>query len=479
MHQSIRGCFHPASKLAGIQQTFSIKILLSSEVGGEGLDFEFCNAIFNYDLPWNPMRVEQRIGRLDRYGQRHEKILIYNFSMVGTIDDEILTRLYSRINIFERYIGDLDAILGDQIAELTKDMFNTKLTREQKKQKIEKVAENIVRRQKELEEFEIECQKFIGQDEYFNQEVTRILETKRFITSDEVLFLLRTFLKRNYPKTTLLPPKSGKANVYVLKPDEDFRRFVRLHSSSTENIRELERKLSFDSGVLVTFNDQEACRDESLEFITIHHPIMKAIKRYYDENKQRVYSTAQFCLRGDSDYQGKFLFSIYLLEKTALKKDLILIPILVNLENSKVHIVDELCDWFLGKIVKAKPIEKNLATYDDNHFEAASREAREYLEMIREGEEQKLRRTNDTLVNNQIESVKQAAAIRIKKADEIIRNLMSQGKTADDPIVRLHKGRIRNFEISMTERIKSLEQKRAVSVGFNLIAGGVVEIERA
>jgi hypothetical protein len=99
--------------------------------------------------------------------------------------------------------------------------------------------------------------------------------------------------------------------------------------------------------------------------------------------------------------------------------------------------------------------------------------------MIREEEEQKLRRTNDTLVNNQIESVKQAAAIKIKKAEEIIRKLRSQGKADDDPIVRLHKGRIRNFEISTEERIKSLEQKRAVSVGFNLIAGGVVEIERA
>jgi len=52
------------------RETDKIKILLSSEVGGEGLDFEFCNVIFNYDLPWNPMRVEQRIGRLDRYGQQ-------------------------------------------------------------------------------------------------------------------------------------------------------------------------------------------------------------------------------------------------------------------------------------------------------------------------------------------------------------------------------------------------------------------------
>lgn len=461
------------------RKTDEIKILLSSEVGGEGLDFEFCNVIFNYDLPWNPMRVEQRIGRLDRYGQRHEKILIYNFSMVGTIDDEILNRLYQRINIFERYIGDLDAILGDQITELTKEIFNTKLTYEQKVQKIEKVAENIARRKKELEEFEGECQKFIGQDEYFNQEVTRILETKRFITSDEVLFLLRFFLKRNFAKSTLLPPKSGRANVFVLKCDDDFRRFVRQYSSPSENIKELERKLSFDGGVLVTFNDQEACRDESLEFITIHYPIIKAIKRYYDENKQQIHNTAQFCLRGNSTHQGKYLFFIYLLEKTALKKDLILIPILVNFENSKVHIVDELSDWFLGEIVKAEPVDdKNLASYEDEHFETSLKEAGEYLEMIREEEEQKLRRSNDTLVNNQIESVKQATAIKIKKTEEIIRKLLGQGKTEEDPIVRLYKGRIRNFLISEEQKTKELEPKRSVSVGFNLIAGGVVKIEK-
>jgi len=461
------------------RQTDEIKILLSSEVGGEGLDFEFCNVIFNYDLPWNPMRVEQRIGRLDRYGQRHEKILIYNFSMVGTIDDEILNRLYRRINVFEKFIGDLDAILGNQITELTRDIFNTRLTQEQKIQKIEKVAENIARRQKELEEFERECQKFIGQDEYFNQEITRILETKRFITSDEVIFFLKSFLKKNYPKTTLLPPKSRRQNVFVLKCDDGFRRFVRRYSSSGENIKQLERKLSFNGGILVTFNDQEACRDESLEFITIHHPIMKAIKRYYDENKQHIHNTAQFRLTGNSEHQGNYLFFIYLLEKTALKKDLILIPILVSLENKKVHIVDELCDWFLGEIVKAEPVDdEKLTTYDDGLFEMAVKQAEEYLEMIREEEEHKLRRSNDTLVNNQIESVKQATEIKTKKAEEIIRNFLLQGKTEEAPIVRLHKGRVRNLRISMEEKINELEKKRSVSVGFSLVAGGVVKIER-
>lgn len=459
------------------RQTNEIKILLSSEVGGEGLDFEFCSVIFNYDLPWNPMRVEQRIGRLDRFGQKHEKILVYNFSMAGTIDDEILNRLYRRINVFERYVGDLDAILGDQITELTKDIFNTRLTQEQKIRKIEKVAENIARRQKEMEEFEIECQRFIGQDEYFNQEITRILETKRFVTSEEVLFLLKTFLKLNFPKTTLLPPRSGKTNFFVLKSDDKFQRFIGQYSSSAENIKELERKFSFVGGFKVTFNDQEACRDESLEFITIHHPIMKAVKRYYDENKQKIVSTSQFKLQRDTNYQGNYLFFIYLLEKIALKKDLILIPVLVNLEDGKVHIVDELCDWFLSKIVRAEPFVDNLATYNEDQFDVAYKEAGEYLEMIREDEEQKLKRANDILVNNQIESVKQAATIKIKKAEEIIKKLKSQGKPEEDRIVRLHRGRIRNLEIVKDEKIRSLEEKRFVSVGFNLVGGGVVRIE--
>ena len=460
------------------KQTNEIKILLSSEVGSEGLDFEFCNVIFNYDLPWNPMRVEQRIGRLDRYGQRHEKILIYNFSMIGTIDDEILKRLYSRINVFEKYIGDLDAIIGDEIRELTKEIFNIRLTSEQKIQQIEKRAENIERRQKELEEFEKECQKFIGQDAYFNQEVTKILETKRFITSDEVLFLFRFFLKSNFSRTTFLPPKNGRADVFVLKCDDDFRRFIRQYSSTSDNIKEIERKLSFDGGILITFNDKNACRDESLEFITIHHPIMRAIKRYYDENKQQIHDTAQFRLKGNITNQGKYLFFIYLLEKTALKRNLILIPILVNLENNKIHIVEELCDWFLGEIVRARPIDdEHFVIYEDDQFKKAFKEAGEYLEIKRGEEEDNLRRNNDTLVNNQIESVKQATTIKIKREEGIIKKLEDQGKIDEDPIVRLHKGRIRNLLNSEEQKIKELEQKRPVSVGFSLIAGGVVEIK--
>ncbi|NCB45241.1 MAG: helicase, partial [Clostridia bacterium] len=66
----------------------AIDILLFSEVGSEGLDYQFCDCMINYDLPWNPMRIEQRIGRIDRNGQKSEKVSIYNFIIPGTIDAE-------------------------------------------------------------------------------------------------------------------------------------------------------------------------------------------------------------------------------------------------------------------------------------------------------------------------------------------------------------------------------------------------------
>ena len=67
----------------------SIEVLLSSEVGSEGLDMQFCNCLVNYDLPWNPMVVEQRIGRIDRFGQESPKVNIYNIVVMDTIVENI------------------------------------------------------------------------------------------------------------------------------------------------------------------------------------------------------------------------------------------------------------------------------------------------------------------------------------------------------------------------------------------------------
>lgn len=85
-------------------------ILVSTEAGGEGLNFQFCNHIINYDLPWNPMRLEQRIGRVHRLGQTKD-VNIYNLVTKDTIEEHIMFLLHQKINMFQMVLGELDTIL--------------------------------------------------------------------------------------------------------------------------------------------------------------------------------------------------------------------------------------------------------------------------------------------------------------------------------------------------------------------------------
>ncbi len=86
------------------------QVLIATEAGGEGINLQFCNQVINYDMPWNPMRVEQRIGRVHRLGQQRD-VFIYNLSTVGTIEEHILRLLYEKIDLFEMVIGELDEIV--------------------------------------------------------------------------------------------------------------------------------------------------------------------------------------------------------------------------------------------------------------------------------------------------------------------------------------------------------------------------------
>ncbi|QOT00787.1 DEAD/DEAH box helicase [Brevibacterium sp. JNUCC-42] len=86
------------------------QVLIATEAGGEGINLQFCNHVINYDMPWNPMRIEQRIGRVHRLGQKKD-VFIYNLSTTDTIEEHILRLLYEKIDLFEMVIGELDDIV--------------------------------------------------------------------------------------------------------------------------------------------------------------------------------------------------------------------------------------------------------------------------------------------------------------------------------------------------------------------------------
>jgi superfamily II DNA or RNA helicase len=89
-----------------------VPVLLCTESGGEGRNLQFCNTLINFDIPWNPMAIEQRIGRIDRIGQLRE-VFIFNLVTAGTIEDSVLRILDEKINMFELVVGEVGAILGE------------------------------------------------------------------------------------------------------------------------------------------------------------------------------------------------------------------------------------------------------------------------------------------------------------------------------------------------------------------------------
>lgn len=90
----------------------STQVLLSTEAGGEGRNLQFCRRVINYDLPWNPMRIEQRIGRVHRLGQKQD-IHIFNFTTEDTVESYVLEILHKKISMFELVVGEMDLILGN------------------------------------------------------------------------------------------------------------------------------------------------------------------------------------------------------------------------------------------------------------------------------------------------------------------------------------------------------------------------------
>jgi SNF2 family DNA or RNA helicase len=99
-----------------------VQVLICTDAGSEGRNLQFCNIVMNYDIPWNPMKVEQRIGRIHRIGQEKD-VFIYNFVTEDTIEDYILKILYEKIRMFQLTIGDLELILGDELINYEHRIF--------------------------------------------------------------------------------------------------------------------------------------------------------------------------------------------------------------------------------------------------------------------------------------------------------------------------------------------------------------------
>jgi superfamily II DNA or RNA helicase len=123
-------------------------VLLSSEIGGEGRNLQFCRTVVNYDLPWNPMQLEQRVGRVHRIGQTRD-VFVFNFCLAGSLEDYILSVLHEKLNLFELVAGEIEMILGEfdperDFAEVVMDLWARSATPGERQDAFEQFAEKLI-----------------------------------------------------------------------------------------------------------------------------------------------------------------------------------------------------------------------------------------------------------------------------------------------------------------------------------------------
>jgi superfamily II DNA or RNA helicase len=181
----------------------SAPILLSSEVGSEGLDLQFAGAVVNYDLPWNPMVVEQRIGRIHRIGQTAERIVVINLICQGTVDERIYDRLYDRLHLFQRTLGDLEAVIGPLINELTKEILTNKLSDAQQVQRIEETAVAMEAKMQMEEQLERDASILAAYGDYVINQIAAAHDRKDWITGLDLEVYIRMFFHRSFPATRI------------------------------------------------------------------------------------------------------------------------------------------------------------------------------------------------------------------------------------------------------------------------------------
>ena len=274
--------------------TNSIDVLLFSEVGCEGLDYQFCDCMVNYDLPWNPMRIEQRIGRIDRNGQKSESVLIYNLITPDTIDAEIYGRCLLRIGVFTESIGDCEEILGEVTREIQNIADNYQLNEEEQSEKLQQVADNEIRLYQEQQVLETK------QFEFFGISLPETLMRKEiddasnpWLSQQAIQSLVANYLQTIQGKEieTILGTKELK----TLRLSQEVRSklladFQKLPPQKNTAYKEWEKWLKGDDTHLqITFEATAAKDTPKITFITSMHPlVLQAADAQKVEGKQFV-----------------------------------------------------------------------------------------------------------------------------------------------------------------------------------------------
>ena len=442
----------------------NIRVLLSSEVGSEGIDLQFCRVLVNYDLPWNPMRIEQRIGRLDRLGQEAKSILIWNLFYANTIDSRIYARLYEKLDLCRKALGDFEAVLGDAIRKLTNDLLAGYLTNEQQEARIDQTAQALANLEQEEHNLENEASHLVAYGDYILNEVRAARELNRWITGEDLRAYVTDFFQLQYPGCVFRQVNRENHEYHMQLSNaakQELERFIRDKrlpaTSLTQNLTQ---------PLLCRFENRAVTeRQYRCEVISQFHPLVRFVSASIHNSRQQLRPAVSLRLPA-SECSESLAIGIYVLavarwsveglqsvEKLAFAAARLNNPDDV-ISRIEAELLASACarhglEWFEVKTA----VDIDLATHiaDEKLFGELEVEFEEYVEDVR--------RQNEDRADLQLKNLERHLTSQRQQMISVRDRHQSHGR---DSLVKATEGRIQALQNRMEQQRIRIENNRMI-----------------
>lgn len=442
-----------------------VDVLIANQVGSEGLDFEFCNVLVNYDLPWNPMQVEQRIGRLDRFGQENAKIHIFNMFTPDTIESNIFGRLYARIGVFENSIGDLEPIMRGEFSELNRTILNPHLSENQKVRAIDQFNVAVSQERERAKHLEEQSGMLTSLAMLDVEGLSESGPTNgRYVGAAELRALLETALLAK--SSRLLATSDPRLWTIHGSPalSTSLNAYRHNKSGTMHGVAKLLGMIRDGDPITVTFDPERAARS-SVELVTARHPLIRFAVDLLSEKSEQLARYGRVGLEGLPPGRS-FAATVDIVRTSGgLRNKQELWVTAVDLESGEVN--EAMSDQLLTALAEGALHVSSLDAAP-NVVKQRRAELVRAVSTRRAHESVERRQENDALIASRIASEKKSVGIQLERVKTRLRTAEANGTAA--LIDRIVTGQIRNLTARATEISHHYEAKRDVAMSIEPVA---------
>ena len=295
----------------GFRDSHILRILVSTEVAAEGVDLQFCKVLVNYDLPWNPTRIEQRIGRIDRLGQKAEIIHIWNLYFEETIDARIVNRLLSRLRVFEEALGEAEAVVGEHVRRLESALLSRPLTPAEEDAQIDQTELALENLRIQREELERNAPHMMAHGQHVIERIEAAKELARRVTEADLLVYVQDYLTDYCPGHQFLQDAADQNLVTVQIPPDVAARFAQfLQEEGLLGKTALDRGRTMRVRFLNRISEQYRYSEEVVHQF---HPLVRFITHDLRSRDEHFYPLAAVEVQGtegDEFQRGDYTFYV-------------------------------------------------------------------------------------------------------------------------------------------------------------------------